>query len=1134
MKIKPHILLLLSGALLAFTAQAQTFTGANLGTPSLTGSVVGSPPGVQTITGGGADIWGTADSGYYYYATISGQVWDAKVHVRSLVNDDATDDGWTKCELMIRIPASPGSGPAAADPFLAIMTTKTNGQNQIGPQWRTARGGNADWTAMGLTVRPTYPGTWLRMTRTGSLFTLYYGSDGTTWTKYADIDTAKTDVVGGDNNTTFGTPWPDPLLVGIAVTAHSDADATGAQAEISDLSITVTPSTPSLAFTANPQDATAYVGGDAYLGAVAATNTALANSPVGSFQWFKNGVAIPGATAPRFSLLAGAADNGAKIHCQASMAGATPVNSSTGTVTVLAATEYPGQLKYQAWSGLNRSRILAGDYAQANPTRARDSFEAPWDWSNNYGARLSGYFIPPVTGNYVFFVCSDDDSDLFISTNSSPANLRLVAHETAWSGRNNWVSTGDGNNTGQKRSDQFSPDGGVTYPWSGGIPLVAGQKYFIAGVMSEGGGGDNLSAYWMLLGDPDPVDGTPSNFTNGLVAALSWPATTLTITEQPKPITTFEGLPASLKVTASTDGEMTPLYQWQMHGTNLPGKTSATLAFNPATPANSGVYRCVITQPLSTLTVTSDEVTVLVQASVYISGIVRQEVWSGSSYSRTAVEDGTAGEPTRTGYLTMFDTPDFADNYVQRLSTWFKPATSGNYIFLLSSDDDSDLFLSTNDDPATKRMIAQQTGWNGNRNWSGASGQRSSASFIPAGGTEAPYAAGIPLVANNYYYIEAVHHEGTGGDNLAVYAMLTTDTTPADGTVSNLRGERVAIKLPKPTSLTITTQPQNATAHGWDQAIFSVDITTDALYPPSYQWRRGGVAIPNATGKTYSLVTSTNDNGAVFDCQVSLSQFGTSNSQPATLTVLNDAVFTPGLLKEEYFGGAALDDVRYGNVGAPTQPLATWTIFESRTNIADNFTRRVSGLFIPPTTGGYVFFTCSDDDSDFYISTDDQPKNKRLVAQLSGWAAARVWSGTGNRRSDTFSPDGGNTYPYSAGIQLTAGQRYYVESLHREGGGGDNLAVTYKLIDDPADPADGDAPLLTGSLIGYMAAPLPPARPEMKIALNPNGTITVSWTEGGTLQAAPSVTGPWQDVTGATSPYTFTPSASMLFGRIRK
>ena len=45
------------------TATAQTFTGADLGTPALPGSVTDNGFGIKTIRGGGADIWNKADSG---------------------------------------------------------------------------------------------------------------------------------------------------------------------------------------------------------------------------------------------------------------------------------------------------------------------------------------------------------------------------------------------------------------------------------------------------------------------------------------------------------------------------------------------------------------------------------------------------------------------------------------------------------------------------------------------------------------------------------------------------------------------------------------------------------------------------------------------------------------------------------------------------------------------------------------------------------------------------------------------------------------------------------------------------------------------------------------------------------------
>ena len=62
-----------------------------------------------------------------------------------------------------------------------------------------------------------------------------------------------------------------------------------------------------------------------------------------------------------------------------------------------------------------------------------------------------------------------------------------------------------------------------------------------------------------------------------------------------------------------------------------------------------------------------------------------------------------------------------------------------------------------------------------------------------------------------------------------------------------------------------------------------------------------------------------------------------------------------------------------------------------------------------------------------------------------------------------------------------------------------------------------------------------PTQPQITgIRRNTDGTITIEWTGGGVLQAGPTVLGPWEDVAGATSPYTFTPQTGILFGRIRQ
>jgi hypothetical protein len=70
--------------------------------------------------------------------------------------------------------------------------------------------------------------------------------------------------------------------------------------------------------------------------------------------------------------------------------------------------------------------------------------------------------------------------------------------------------------------------------------------------------------------------------------------------------------------------------------------------------------------------------------------------------------------------------------------------------------------------------------------------------------------------------------------------------------------------------------------------------------------------------------------------------------------------------------------------------------------------------------------------------------------------------------------------------------------------------------------------------VKYMTQPVVTQPKFVSIAKGADGKITVIWEGGGTLQAAGSINGPWQDVTGATSPYTLTPTANMMFGRIKK
>ena len=77
---------------------------------------------------------------------------------------------------------------------------------------------------------------------------------------------------------------------------------------------------------------------------------------------------------------------------------------------------------------------------------------------------------------------------------------------------------------------------------------------------------------------------------------------------------------------------------------------------------------------------------------------------------------------------------------------------------------------------------------------------------------------------------------------------------------------------------------------------------------------------------------------------------------------------------------------------------------------------------------------------------------------------------------------------------------------------------------------DDDDRAITAYIPPDAIAEVKPA--TMSISIQ-DGNVIVSWTEPGILQEAAKVTGPWNNVAGAGSPYTVTPDSRVMFYRVR-
>lgn len=374
------------------------------------------------------------------------------------------------------------------------------------------------------------------------------------------------------------------------------------------------------------------------------------------------------------------------------------------------ASEYPGYVKVENFDGVTGG--IAG--LQASPKYTNNqpdsvTFVSSLYYSrnpgaDNYGSRLSGYLIPAETATYVFFVAADDSTSLYLSTDSSPANLKLVAADQGWQNSRTWTGPGGassgagtdaavfrrGSNPGpevmaqngylwvepfENRSDQFlnSPRAnlaGDTQQWpntdaSGNavINLTANQKYYFELLYVEGSGGENTGVAWKKAGDPDPNNGDPE--ITGEFLSVNH-VDTLTFMTQPQSQTVPQGQPTAFTVSVlGVPGDSDPAqftYEWLRNGQAIADATSApTYTFlSPALGDSGSRFSVRVTTP-GGLTGTSAEATLTVISDTEPPTIVRirsSDTFASAKVTFSEAVRNEAVDPANysfTGGLTVTD-----------------------------------------------------------------------------------------------------------------------------------------------------------------------------------------------------------------------------------------------------------------------------------------------------------------------------------------------------------------------------------------------------------------------------------------------------------------------------------------------
>lgn len=620
---------------------------------------------------------------------------------------------------------------------------------------------------------------------------------------------------------------------------------------------------------------------------------------------------------------------------------------------------------------------------------------APRTQDDFFNFSFEGYLNIETAGSYHFYLNSDDGSRLYIDGNQ-------VVNFDGVHGRS-------------------SANEGFGMRTNAPIPLTAGPheirvlffEYITGQSLSVSYQGADTKNAKMAIPDAALTSGTAAGSSNNA------PVVNITNPDQDQQFTA----PASISITATasdSDGNVTKVEFY--NGTNKLGEDlSSPYAFTWSN-VSAGSYTLIAKATDNDGGTNNSSVDIAVTSGQGCAGAgsITHEMWTGipgSNISSIPLDS----EPNTTGTLAIFETPqNVADHYGRRIRGYICAPVSGNYVFWISGNDKTELWLSTDDDPAKKRRIAYTDGYTGVKQWDKYTTQQSSP---------------ITLAANQKYYIEALHKELEGLDHVAVGWQLPGGTLerpipgmrliPFGGSSAASGQPVVSITSPDdgqtysaPASVSIAANA-SISEGSIDKVEFyngSAKLGEDATAPYAYAWT-------NVEAGNYTVIAKAlSADGGTTTASVEIAVTGTGGSCAGTGSILR-----------EFWANISDTDVGAIPVDSPPDDVRELTIFEDLTNVGDKYGTRLSGYLCVPVTGVYTFWISSNDHGELSLSTDSDPAKKRRIAYVMGATNPREWTKYATQQSTP--------------VNLVAGERYYIEALHKEGVGSDHMAVGWQLPD---------------------------------------------------------------------------------------
>ena len=678
----------------------------------------------------------------------------------------------------------------------------------------------------------------------------------------------------------------------------------------------------------------------------------------------------------------------------------------------------PGALR-EVWTNVPGSQVHLLESVRAYPdspvmSELLTTLEAPSNWSGHYGQRISTLLMPTVTGDYTFYIAGDDNADLWLSTDTDRQNAGRIAQVTTATGAREW---------GKNEEQRSEP-----------IPLVAGQSYYLEILHKEYYGSDSVAVAWSrdgalpsVIGSPHltAVEGSVDPVESGLwieagaSSELFAPALSLDLGGQ---VFDQTGLGGSYVV------------QWSGGSgveIDTPSELDSTASFS--TP---GSYQITLTVTKGNV-VETDTLDVTVHPKLDPeAGHATQQFWFDQR--GTTIEDLTSHleyplYPHMTRDADALQGPtNFHYYYGTRTVGYLLAPRDGDYRFYLSGDDAVLFSLSSDAQPANAQILAEVTSATSRGDF-----------FVDP---DKQISEVVSLVKGQRYFFELLHKEHSSSDHHAVFWG-----SDGDNSVELIGGEFLAPYAPADTEVPeADTGADYILYAGRDQTLYMPDL--EAKMEAAVIRRRWNAEL---VSQTWSAV-GPNSSDVYFadptDPETEVDFLG-EGTYTLRLEVVSDqqtihddvqVVVRPalaegsGLLTREVWFNRyyeTLDDLR-ASEEYPEKPhiVDSLAALSGPVNWSSLYGTRVTGWLHAPQSGDYTFYMTGDDEAEFRISSDDSQNNLTLACRVPSYTSRTSWF----------------TFPeqQSEAVNLVAGERYFVELIHREKWSSDHFQVAWTIGDD--------------------------------------------------------------------------------------